>query len=174
MGLQDFGTIDANASLKQVIGELANLMDTLNFLLNGNIDLKNIRADSLTARVIKANSITADKMDVTELSAISANLGKVIAGILIGAYISTADGTYPRIDFSSDDQLLVAYLDANHYVTIEPNVGGAPGLGFYGPSGLLGRIYGNSGMGMIAIVDNIEFTSLSGSIDMNATALLPR
>ena len=178
MSTVDFGTMDADASLKQTVEELANVMDKLNFLLNGNIDFKNVRVGSLTADRIKALSITAaqiaagaitaDKITVSELSAISADLGKVIAGILIGAYISTADGTYPRIDFSSDDLLMVAYLDADHYVAFEPDVGGAPGLGYYGPSGLLGRIYGNSGMGMIAIVDNIELTSLSGKIDLNA------
>jgi hypothetical protein len=43
MGVQAFGTISSNASLKQVIDELANLMDTLNFLLNGKLDSVNIR-----------------------------------------------------------------------------------------------------------------------------------
>jgi hypothetical protein len=118
VGIQDFGTMDPNASLKQVIDSLADLMDTLNFLLNGNLDVKNVRA----------KSITADRMNVQQLSAIAADLGKVVAGILIGAYISTSDGTYPRIDFSSVDRLLTAFNTANQYVSITPSTGGTPGI----------------------------------------------
>jgi hypothetical protein len=183
MSVVDFGTMNSNATLKEVIEELANMKDLLNFVLGGNIDFKNVRANSITADRIKANTITAlqimansisaDKMDVTELSAISANLGHIIAGLIeavdiYGSYIATANGTYPRVELSSSGNLLGAFLDATHSMSIEPNIGGAPGIGFKDPSGLTGRIYGNSGIGMIALIDNVELTSLSGQIDITA------
>jgi hypothetical protein len=118
VGTQDFGSMDPNASLKQVIDALADLMDTLNFLLNGNLDVKNIRAQS----------ITADRMNVKQLSAIAADLGTITAGIIYGAYIATSNGTYPRIEFSSVNKLLTAFSDALNSVDISTNSGGAPGL----------------------------------------------
>lgn len=118
MGTQDFGSMDPNASLKQVIDALADLMDTLNFLLNGNLDVKNIRAQS----------ITADRMDVQQLSAIAADLGTITAGIIYGAYIATSNGTFPRIEFSSVNKLLTAFSDALNHVDVTPSVGGAPGI----------------------------------------------
>jgi hypothetical protein len=178
MSVVDFGTIKANATLKEVIDEVANDKDLLNFLLGGNIDFKNVRANSITADRIKANTITAlqimagtitaDKMDVAELSAISANLGTIIAGIIYGAYIATANGTFPRIELSSVGNLLTAYYDATHSLSIKPNIGGEPGIDFTDPSGITGRIYGNSGMGVLALINNVELTSLAGLIDLSA------
>jgi hypothetical protein len=121
MSTQDFGAMDPNASLKQVINSLAELMDTLNFLLNGNLDVKNIRAQS----------ITADRMNVKQLSAIAADLGTITAGIIYGAYIATANGTYPRIEFSSVNTLLSAMSDANNRVDMDTSVGSAPGMAWY-------------------------------------------
>jgi hypothetical protein len=135
MGIQDFGTIGADASVKQVIDALADLQDTLNFLLNGNLDVKNLRANSINADRIKANTITADRMDVQQLSAIAADLGTITAGIIYGAYIATANGTYPRIEFSSENKLLKAYLDATHYIYISPDDAGSPTFGFRIPGG---------------------------------------
>jgi hypothetical protein len=145
MGIQDFGTMDPNASLKQVIGELANLMDTLNFLLNGNLDVKNLRAnsitadrlkaDTITAREILANSITAEKLSVTQLSAISANLGTITAGIIYGAFIATANGTFPRVELSSVGNLITAYLNAANHVEIIPDFSGTPGFRLTNPTG---------------------------------------
>lgn len=185
MPTPQFSTLKENASLDELKDYLIGLNRYLNYLLSSldtlnisRLDAKVIVANTITAGKLAADSVetanlqagavTAEKITVNELSAISADLGKLIAGILVGAYISTADGTYPRIDFSSSGNLLAAYLDATHYISIEPNVGGAPGIGFTNPSGLAGRIYGNSGLGMLALVNNIELTSLSGKIDMNA------
>ncbi|MFA7030155.1 MAG: hypothetical protein WC179_07780 [Candidatus Cloacimonadaceae bacterium] len=49
-----------------------------------------ITTGSVTATQIAANSITADKLDVANLSAITANIGTVTAGVL---YDNTWDGT---------------------------------------------------------------------------------
>lgn len=136
MSIQDFGTIDANASLKQVVDALADLQDTLNFLLNGNLDVKNLRADSVNADRIKAHTITADRMDVTELSAISANLGHITAGLIeavqiFGSYIATSTG-YPRTEMSTTGNQFGAYYNASSGITLNPNyLGATPVINFH-------------------------------------------
>lgn len=98
--------------LREAYRDLANIValafKDMDFVINGNIDPKNMRVNSL--------------------SAITADIGKVTSGEIIGAYISTADGTYPRIDFSSAGDLLAAYSNANSYVALEPEESGAPAI----------------------------------------------
>lgn len=50
----------------------------------------NIAAGTITAANIQAGTITADRMNVTSLSAITANLGTITAGTITGALIQTA------------------------------------------------------------------------------------
>src|SRR5690606_12115391 len=106
---------DVVNKLNQMVGELQNLMvslDTLNII-------------KLNAKVIEANTITADKMSVTELSAISANLGHITAGLIeavqiFGSYIATSPtGVYPRVEFSSTSRILKAETAPNKYMQIE-------------------------------------------------------
>lgn len=75
---------------------------------------------------------------------------------LIAAYISTADGTYPRIDLSSDGNLLAAYYDANNHLDINPNVTGqsAPGILFYSNGNPLGSIVYINGSGILISTQN--------------------
>lgn len=99
------------ADLERVIITLNQALDELDWLLNGFIDNKNIKARSITAEEIKAltitageikaNTITADRMNVQQLSAIAADLGKITAGIIIGALIKTAE-TGARIELAED------------------------------------------------------------------------
>lgn len=112
MGTTPFGEVTGKESLEQVREQLGELLKTLDYLLNGNLDVKNIRARSVTADRLKAqtitaeeiaaqtitagqiasetitagqiaaNTITADKMSVSQLSAITANLGHITAGLI--------------------------------------------------------------------------------------------
>lgn len=120
--------------LREYIQQLANItamtMKELDWLINGNMDAKNIRANSIEAKLIKADAITADKINVDELSAITANLGTIIAGVIYGAYIATTTGAYPRIEFSSDDNLLKASGSATQNVRLLANSGITPALIF--------------------------------------------
>jgi hypothetical protein len=72
------------------------------------------------------SSITAQVIDVDQLSAITSDMGTLTAGIIYGAYIATANGTYPRIEFSSSGNLLSAFYDALNSVAIIPNFTGSP------------------------------------------------
>jgi hypothetical protein len=130
-GIDVSGIENANLEqLRDIVFRLANItamaLKELEWLLTGNLDVKNIKADGIQAKNIKAGSVTADKINVSELSAISANLGKITAGEIYGTYISTAENTYPRIDFSSVGNLLAAYLDSQHYIAIDPDLTGSP------------------------------------------------
>lgn len=75
---------DDITALREYIQQLANVtamaMKELDWLLNGNMDVKNIRANSIVAKLI----------NVDQLSAISADMGTVTAGTIIGAFIETA------------------------------------------------------------------------------------
>lgn len=111
---------------------IIKLQRDLQYLL---VNLDDLNISRLNASVIIANTITADKMDVTELSAISANLGTITAGLMqavtiIGSYIATANGTYPRVELDSVSNFLAALASATDKLTISPSSGGVPGVVF--------------------------------------------
>lgn len=112
---------DVTAKINKLVQELQNLM----------LSLDTLNIAELDAEVIIANTITADKMNVSELSAITANLGTITAGLMIavniiGSYIATANGAYPRCEMSSTDNLFAAYKDANNYISMVPVFSGGP------------------------------------------------
>lgn len=118
---------DDITALREYIQKLANVtamaMKELDWLLNGNMDVKNIRANSIVAKLI----------NVDQLSAISANLGTITAGLLqavtiisstiTGSLIQTAaSGTYPRTAISSSDNFLIAQKTVSSHVRIDPGL----------------------------------------------------
>lgn len=127
-------------TLQEYIKKLANVLSAirndLEFLINGNLDVKNIRA----------NSITADRLSVDELSAISANLGHITAGLIeavqiYGSYIATSQG-YPRTEFSSTGNFLKAAASPTVDVTISPDgLGNATPMLIFDHNGLFASMY---------------------------------
>ncbi|MBY9081194.1 hypothetical protein KIH86_23895 [Paenibacillus sp. HN-1] len=213
-GLPPFANVeDMKNKLNSVVGEINNLLvslDTLNIVeLNakvitaGSITGDKIQADSITSNHIQANAVTADeiqagavsadkiqagavsadkiqagavtasKIDVDYLSAISADLGTITAGLIqsiqiFGSYIATQNGTYPRAEMSSSNNLFAVYIDANNSITIVPNDMGSPALNLtYGGSvkgqlntrlGLL-SVEGRGGAELFAETGNIFLTT---------------
>lgn len=107
----DFGGLPPYANFDDVTIKVNDLVQRLRQLLL-NLDTLNIR--SLNAKVIEAGTITADKMNVNELSAISANLGHITAGLIesveiYGSYIATRYNSYPRAELDSTENLFGAY-----------------------------------------------------------------
>lgn len=109
-------TADLN-TLRNYVEELANhlakLAKDLDYIINGNLDVKNIRA----------NSITAEALNVDQLSAISANLGEITAGIIrgieiYGSFIATSESGYPRVEMSTTDKYFKVWLNVNTYIEI--------------------------------------------------------
>lgn len=117
-------------------------LDTLNVVsLNAeviealSITADKIAANAVTADKILAGAVTADKISVSQLSAISANLGTITAGLLqavtiIGSYIATSTG-FPRVELSSASNFIKAMQDANKFILITPFSGSTPALQFF-------------------------------------------
>jgi len=125
-------------ALSTYVGQITNLLAVLSkeldYLLNGSLDVNNIRA----------HSITADTLNVDELSAISANLGHITAGLIdaveiYGSYIATGNGTYPRCEQSSTNNLFAAYGTAAKYISISPDTSGQPVINLVSPA-VLGQL----------------------------------
>lgn len=127
--------------IKYLSNQLASMLKDLDFTLNGDVDFRNVRA----------KSIKADRMDVDELSAISANLGHIVAGLIesvqiFGSYVATRRNAFPRAELNNTGDLLAVYTDADNYMTIEPGLfdeptqvfrkGGSPSLAI-GPIGII-------------------------------------
>lgn len=157
------------ASLKDYILKLQRdlnyLLQNLDELNVSRLDAKVIVAETITGEKIAAETITANKMDVDELSAITANLGHITAGLIeaveiYGSYIATANGTYPRIEFSSDDNLLNAMRSATNYISILPDVAGNPQLYFDN-----GSVSGSLGI----IVSTLILQAITGNLQLSAS-----
>lgn len=155
--------------LKDLANVVSQLKNDLEFMINGNLDVNNIRA----------NGIKANNIDVDKLSAISADLGTITAGIIrgieiYGAYIATAEGTYPRAEMSNTGNLFGAYSTSNRYARIEsnPNALGAPmlNLGFDGANTFIYQV-GNTcfilGQGASQISIGGSSTSISGPFNLS-------
>ncbi|MBA9088645.1 hypothetical protein FHR92_005163 [Fontibacillus solani] len=128
------------AVLQQYVKKLADvtarMAKDLEFILNGNvafdniktngIEAKNIKAEAITAEKIQAGAVVAEKIDVNELSAISANLGHITAGLIeavqiFGSYIATRNGTFPRCEMSSENNLFGAFSSADNSIQMYPD-----------------------------------------------------
>lgn len=93
---------------KRIIGTAQNQTTTASFIPFGPgqplIDGDNIGALSIVAGNIAASTITAGKMNVSQLSAISADLGTVTAGTVQSALIKTDASGNARIELRDVDQ----------------------------------------------------------------------
>src|SRR5690606_39997177 len=113
MGLEKISILEQVASLEQLSEELAKLQRTIRYLLNGNLDFQNI----------SVKGIKAENIDVEQLSAITADIGEITAGIMrgleiYGSFFATAEEGYPRIEISGDNKYIKLFLDENIYLEI--------------------------------------------------------
>ncbi|PJN53666.1 hypothetical protein PAEVO_03870 [Paenibacillus sp. GM2FR] len=128
---QDIGVI--LGYVKDLANTVAKMAKDLEFLVNGNLDANNIRANSIETKNLKANSITAekiqvgavtaDKITVNELSAISANLGHIVAGLIesveiFGSYIATSYGSFPFVEMSNTENMIGAYKSRDSFIQV--------------------------------------------------------
>jgi len=150
-------SVQGSTTLEEVKNTVAIMIKELSWLLN-NLDTRNVNelnaevitALSITAEKIAADAITAEKIDVNELSAITANLGHITAGLIeavniFGSYIATSK-SYPRCEMSSTGNVFGAFSSAQHYIAIDPAYAGTPALKFYYAGLELGRINNMSGV----------------------------
>lgn len=119
--------------VKDLANTVAKMAKDVEFILNGNVAFdnirtngivaKNIQAEAITTEKIQAGAVTADKITVNELSAISANLGHIVAGLIesvqiFGSYIATSYGSYPLVELSNTDNMLGAYKSPNNSLQV--------------------------------------------------------
>lgn len=144
MPVPDISGLPPFADFNDVTVKINDLVQRLRQLLL-TLDTLNIR--SLHAKVIEANTITADKMNVNELSAIAADLGHITAGLIesveiYGSYIATRKDAFPRAELDSNSNLFGAYAAANNYIQIyTPTSGFSPTIKFGTPSGIAYMTY---------------------------------
>ncbi|MEK3875172.1 hypothetical protein [Paenibacillus sp. FSL M7-0420] len=94
--------------VKDLANTTAKMAKDLEFILNGNIAFDNIRAESIETQNLKAGAVTAEKITVDELSAISANLGHITAGLVeavqvFGSNIAVVNESISRIDIFGEE-----------------------------------------------------------------------
>lgn len=115
-----------------------------------NLDAVKVTTGTLNSDRIGSNSITAIKLNVSQLSAISADMGSLTAGTITGAIVRTSAGT-SRVELSS-----VGLREYNGAGNIVAQLG-VDGNGFLGLSP--GNIQWDSGGG----------TTISGQLSMAGT-----
>ena len=121
MPIPTFSGLPPYPEFQDVVNKINKLVNELRNLM---LNLDTLNVVSLNAKVIEAGTITADKMNVTELSAISANLGHITAGLIeavqiFGSYIATSQ-SYPKVEISNTENLFKASQDGNRYIEITP------------------------------------------------------
>ncbi|MFR9710734.1 hypothetical protein ACL02P_15300 [Paenibacillus sp. MB22_1] len=109
--------------VKKLANVTAKMAKDLEFILNGNVAFDNIQANgikanniqagAITTEKLQAGAVTADKITVSELSAITADLGHITAGLIeavqiFGSYIATSMGSYPRAEMSNTENMFRA------------------------------------------------------------------
>lgn len=140
MSTPSFPQVPGSVTTEELADIVAKFMKEALWLLTGNLDVANI----------KAKSITADRMSVKELSAITADLGHITAGLIetvtmiastiIGSLIKTAD-TGQRIELSSTENLLKAINNIGNTIIMKSNVGTTPDIEFEAAVGDFVRMY---------------------------------
>lgn len=107
--------------VKALLNTTAILTEELTFLLN-NLDTKNV--NEIDGDVLVSGTVTAAKMLVDELSAISANLGKITAGEIYGTYIATRETGYPRGEMSNTENTFAVRASSSQSVGMTANGSG--------------------------------------------------
>lgn len=148
------------AYVKDLANTTAKMAKDLEFILNGNIAFDNIRAESIETQNLKAGAVTAEKITVAELSAISANLGHITAGLIesikiYGSYIATRKTGYPKAELNDNGDLVAVWTDAENYVTIEPGLFNEPTM-----------VYRRAGAMSLILGPVSGFTALMASLDL--------
>lgn len=170
--------LSKNASPEEVAAYVRNLADMavkiakdLEHILNGNVDFNNIRANSITTDLLQAGAVVADKIDVDQLSAISADMGTIEAGEVYGARIATTHaGVYPRCEMSSTGNLFGVYLDADNFLELLPvDAGtGAPTMSWVATGSQAAQLFADaSSITLRSVARELNFeTQVQGNVNM--------
>jgi hypothetical protein len=143
--------VDGLNSVDDLKNALGKMTKELTWVLN-HLDTRNM--NYIDGDLLVEGTVTALKLQVDELSAITANLGHITAGLIesieiYGSYIATRRNAFPRSEMSNADHLFAALTDENNHVKIRPDLSGAPGVRFTSAGYVLGSL--NSYQGFLEI-----------------------
>lgn len=159
------GETDIKKMVSQLLNAYIVLTEELTYLLN-NLDTRNI--NEVDGDLLVTGTVTAIKLQVDELSAITANLGKITSGEMYGAYIATREDAFPRAEMSNTDDLFGAYFNANEGIKIQADYGGGPSLNFIHAGNIIARLDMLLGYLETSAIGNYEITTSSnGNIYLN-------
>lgn len=107
---------------------------------------------------------------IEEIRQLLLSLDSLNVPSLVASYISTADGTYPRVDLSHVGNIFTAYADAINYISINPSSLGNPTIKFAdGTDGMNGFLSFTAGLFlMLAQGGDINIYAQSGDIILTA------
>ncbi|WP_342440022.1 hypothetical protein NSS79_15450 [Paenibacillus sp. FSL L8-0436] len=147
---------DIKVLVPQLLNAYAKMTKELTFLLN-NLDTRNL--NYVDGDLLVEGTVTAAKLIVDELSAISANLGYITAGIIesieiYGSYMSTRRNGYPKAEFNDSGDLVAVWTDEFNYVTIEPGITEEPTMTFR-KAGAVSLVLGPA-FGLTALLANVS------------------
>lgn len=171
MPTPQFPAVSDDATLQELKDAYIGMNRYLTYLLSA-LDTLNI--SRLDANVIIANTITADKMNVQQLSAIAADLGHITAGLIeavqiFGSYIATSTG-YPRAEMSNTSNLFQASSAAGRYIQMQSLASGIlPAIKLIN-DGLDGSIYPLTGNLRIETSADAGDITISSGQDLRLSA----
>ncbi|PNQ82694.1 hypothetical protein [Paenibacillus sp. F4] len=139
--------------------------EELMYILN-NLDTRNV--NEIDGDILVTGTVTAAKMNVQKLSAITADLGKMTAGEIYGAYIATSEDQYPMVTITPEGLKGYGPKGGESLSLGQADDGGA--LLFMDEGSPRGSIYGDAegfhvgNMGSIHIKSVDDVTYLEGPI----------
>ncbi|GGH45905.1 hypothetical protein GCM10008014_08230 [Paenibacillus silvae] len=173
MASYNLPNVDGMSSLEQIKNAVGIMTKELGWLLS-NLDTKNM--NEIDGDILVTGTVTAGKINVNELSAISANLGHITAGLIeavqiFGSYIATRQDDYPRCEMSATGNVFGAFNDANNHIDIEPNYAGSPAISFTVAGIPRGRIHNLLGYPIFESNSSMGLES-SGNIFVNTNQMI--
>ena len=160
----DQSETNVNTVVKQLINVYVQFTEEMTYLLS-HLDTKNI--NEIDGDVLISGTVTAAKIMVDKLSAISADLGTIRSGEIYGTYIASRENAYPRSEMRATDSIFGAYASQSSSITMTPvgNVLGSPQLTVSGGSGTL-NLYQQGSSSLISSSGDLVLSSSSGSISL--------
>lgn len=188
MGVPSFGGLppypdfnDVTNKINELVQELKQLLLNLDTLNIRSLHAKVIEAETITSDKIQANAITsekieagsvvAEKIDVDELSAITANLGHIISGLIesieiYGSYISTNRTGYPKAEMSNTDNMFNVWASEGKGIQMKAFKSGSPYVDYVDGS-KTASVYYSGGSGLNLITPSGDDITLNPSGDVH-------
>lgn len=163
----------------QLVDLFARVMKDIEFIVNGAIDSKNVReigGYNVNKTELQSKDgavgLSSARTDEDDLRVWAGDPDRAKAAFkvfesglvtLTKFLLSSTDGTYPKLEMGSEENLFAAYYDEGSYISIEPDYGEAPSLNFTRNNAIQARINMLLGFEIISI-NSMAIRSHTGGI----------